>query len=88
MLGLLDHWRTRTHGALDARAEVITRVWKGAEKQGRVPPRDELAARRFVRAAPALEARRTDQTAARVSDLPPALNLFAKSYIAGHAADV
>ncbi len=44
MLGLLDHWRTRTHGALDATAEVITRVWKGAEKQGRVPPRDELAA--------------------------------------------
>ncbi len=79
MLGLLDHWRTRTHGALDATAEVITRVWKGAEKQGRVPPRDDLAGRRFVDAAHALEARRTDPTAAHVSDLPPALNSFAKS---------
>ena len=43
MLGLLDHWRTRTHGA-GSDGEETTRVWKGAEKQGRVPPRDELAA--------------------------------------------
>jgi FAD:protein FMN transferase len=88
VLGLFDQWRTRTNGALDASAEVITRVWKAAEEEGRAPSRGELA-------ATVSSVRRThwtldaaNQTATHMSDAPLALNSFAKSYIVGHAADV
>lgn len=37
VLGLFDRWRERTGGALDASAEVITRVWRAAEAQNREP---------------------------------------------------
>lgn len=36
VLNLFDQWRDRTHGALDASAETITRVWKNAA--GEPPP--------------------------------------------------
>jgi thiamine biosynthesis lipoprotein ApbE len=87
VLRLFDEWRERTGGALDASAEVITRLWKNAEKQNREPSPEQ------IRAAVAevkqihwkLDAGR--QTATHLSSAPIALNSFAKSYIVGHAAD-
>jgi thiamine biosynthesis lipoprotein ApbE len=88
VLGLFDQWRTRTNGVLDAAAEVITRVWKAGEKEGRVPSRDDLAAAVSSVRRPHWKLDATNQTATHISDTPLALNSFAKSYIVGHAADV
>jgi thiamine biosynthesis lipoprotein len=87
VLGLFDHWREQTGGALDAAAEAVCRVWKAAGAAQRPPSREELAAvvaavrqRHWSLDAPT-------QTATRLGDTPLALNSFAKSYIVGHAAD-
>ena len=42
VLSLFDTWRERTGGALDASAEAVSRAWKSAEQQGRIPSQDEL----------------------------------------------
>jgi thiamine biosynthesis lipoprotein len=88
VLALFDQWRARSNGALDASAEVMTRLWKGAEKEGRAPSRGELAAAvsSVRRRHWTLDA--ANQTATHVSDAPLALSSFAKSYIAGHAAEM
>src|SRR5579859_3595223 len=44
VLSLFDQWRQRTGGALDASAETITRVWKQAAKEQRLPATTELEA--------------------------------------------
>ena len=87
ILNLFDEWRDRTHGVLDASAETITRVWKNAAAEKRVPTDAE------IRAAVASVRRvhwkldPVNQTATHTSDAPLALNSFVKSYIAGRAAD-
>lgn len=87
VLHLFDVWRIRTDGALDAAAEVVGQVWKRAEKEQQLPSAPELrAAVRSVR----LHHWTLDEqnrTATRTSDVPVALNSFAKSYIVGLAAD-
>ena len=87
VLGLFDKWRGLTHGALDASAETITRVWKRAAAENRLPSQVELnAAVAGVRQAHwKLDA--VNRTATHTSDAPLAMNSFVKSYIAGHAAD-
>jgi thiamine biosynthesis lipoprotein ApbE len=87
VLGLFDQWRERTGGALDASAEAVTRVWKQAEKSGTLPPQSAIdgAVAAVHQRHWQLDAAR--QTATHLSDTPLALNSFAKSYIAGHAAD-
>jgi thiamine biosynthesis lipoprotein ApbE len=87
VFGLFDQWRVATGGALDASAETITRAWKRAAAQNRVPTAPELAAavasvhRVHWRLDP------VQRTATHTSDAPLALNSFVKSYIAGRAAD-
>ena len=87
VLNLFDRWRERTGGALDASAETITRVWKKAAAQKRLPSESELCAavasvkRVHWRLDP------VHQAATHTSDAPLALNSFVKSYIAGRAAD-
>lgn len=84
---LFDHWRVVTGGALDASAETITRVWKRAAAQNRVPIPAELtdAVASVRRVHWRLDA--VLGTATHTSDTPLALNSFVKSYIAGRAAD-
>jgi thiamine biosynthesis lipoprotein len=87
VLNLFDEWRGLTQGALDASAETITRVWKRAAAEKRLPSQVELDAaiasvrRVHWRLDPA------NRTATHTSDTPLALNSFVKSYIAGHAAE-
>ncbi len=87
VLGLYDQWRTRTHGALDASAEAVIRVWKSAAAQKRIPTRAELD-------ASVAETRRVHWrldaaggTATHLSDTPLVLASFTKSYILSRAAD-
>ena len=87
VLGLFDRWRERTQGALDASAEVITRVWQAAAAEQRLPTQRELdaAVRSVHRVHWKLDA--TSHTATHTSDAPLALNSFVKSYIVGRTAD-
>ena len=87
VLDLFDRWRMRTGGALDASAEAITKVWKEAAIQRRLPRAAELDAA-IVRVKQ--EHWRLDglhQTATHLSDVPLMLNSFVKSYIIRHAAE-
>lgn len=87
VLGLFDQWRVRTGGALDASAEVVSRVWKQAAEQGRVPTAAEMgAAVAGVRQAHwTLDV--TAGTATHTSSAALALNSFTKSYIVNRAAE-
>ena len=87
VFSLFDKWREMTGGALDPSAETITRVWKRAAAEKRLPTQSELD-------AAVVSVRRVhwtldpvNQTATHTSDAPLALNSFVKSYIAGRAAD-
>lgn len=86
VLGLFDTWRARTGGALDPAAERVSRLWKTAAAEGRVPSEAERRAavadvqrRHWVLDAAA-------RTATRVSQTPLILNSFTKSYIVDRAA--
>lgn len=87
MLSLFDQWKERTHGALDASAETVVRVWKAAELQGRGPSRAELDAAVALVRQPHWKLDPAGRTATHLDDAPVALNSFAKSYIAGHTAE-
>ncbi len=87
VLGLFDQWRIASGGALDASAEVITKLWKQAAAQHRVPTPQELM-------AAVAEVKETHwtldpvaHTATHLSHAPLMLNSFAKSYIIKRAAD-
>lgn len=87
VLNLFDKWRGLTDGALDASAEAITRVWKRAAAEKRLPSQAELDA--AVAAIRRIHWRLDpiNRTATHLSDTPLALNSFVKSYIAGRAAE-
>jgi thiamine biosynthesis lipoprotein len=87
VLALFDQWRNRTGGALDASAEVVTKCWKAASAQGRVPTPDELQAAVARVQQPHWRLDPGGRTAIHLSDAPLMLNSFAKSYIIRHAAD-
>jgi thiamine biosynthesis lipoprotein ApbE len=86
-LSLFDAWRERTGGVLDASAETVIRVWKNAEREGREPSSAELTAALNDVRHPHWKLDPLAQTATHLDRAPIALNSFAKSYIAGHAAD-
>ncbi len=88
VLSLFDAWRERTGGALDPSAEGVSRVWKAAALEGRVPTGVELG---DAVAAVRQTHWRVDpvaRTAAHLSDAPLILNSFTKSYIVDRAARV
>ena len=87
VLSLFDKWRVLTNGALDASAETITRVWKHAAAENRLPSQLELdAAIASVRRVH-WQLDLVHRTATHTSDSPLAMNSFVKSYIAEHAAE-
>ncbi|MDR3701162.1 MAG: DUF2271 domain-containing protein [Candidatus Sulfopaludibacter sp.] len=87
VLGLFDQWRDRTGGALDASAEAVTRVWKQAEARQQVPSDADVAAAVAAVRQKHWQLDASNHTATHLDATPLALNSFAKSYIAGHAAD-
>jgi thiamine biosynthesis lipoprotein len=88
VLSLFDKWRGLTHGALDASAETITRVWKRAAAQNRLPSQLELDAAVASAHRVHWQLDPANRTATHTSDSPLALNSFVKSYIAGRAAEM
>jgi thiamine biosynthesis lipoprotein len=87
VLGLFDHWRERTGGALDASAESAVRLWQRAAAEGRQPTKVEVAQTIEAMQQPHWQLDRASGTAMRLSDVPLALASFTKSYIAGRAVD-
>ena len=87
VLSLFDEWRTRTGGALDASAEVITRLWRQAATRGQVPDQQALARAVAEVQQPHWQLDPVNQTATHLSQAPLMLNSFAKSYIIRRAAD-
>lgn len=86
VLDLFDQWRDRTGGALDPSAETITRVWKAAAAQHRMPTKSELAEGVETVRQRHWTLNSTNQTATHLSSAPLVLNSFAKSYIVSRAA--
>ncbi|MGZ3844966.1 MAG: FAD:protein FMN transferase, partial [Flavisolibacter sp.] len=43
VLSLFEQWRVRSSGALDASAETISKVWRDAAKQNRLPSEIEIS---------------------------------------------
>ncbi len=86
VLNLFDQWRMRTHGALDASAEVIGKLWKRASVQQRIPTQQELdsVVGKVKQAHWKLDA--TAQAATHLDNVPLILNSFVKSYIIKRAA--
>jgi thiamine biosynthesis lipoprotein len=86
VLNLFDQWRDRTNGALDASAETLTRVWKKAAAEHRMPTDAELAAAVELVKQKHWSLDASAGTATHLSKAPLMLNSFAKSYIIDHAA--
>ena len=87
VLSLFDQWRQRTNGALNASSEVVSQVWKNAERAQQLPVPAELAA--AVTSAQLLHWKldHSLHTATHLTDVPVRLNSFAKSYIVNRAAE-
>ena len=86
VLDLFDQWRMRSHGALDAAAEAVGKLWKHASLQQRIPTQEELDS---VVAQVKLQhwsLNSANQTATHLSNVPLMLNSFVKSYIIKKAA--
>ena len=88
VLDLYDQWRIRSNGALDASAQVISKLWQNAAAIQQLPSAAEL-----MRAVS--EVKKIDwqldavyHTATHLTNSPLVLNSFTKSYIIQHAADV
>jgi len=81
VLHLFDQWRMRTSGALDASAQVISKIWKEAAKQQRIPANEELAAAVAEVQQLHWNLDAAAQTATHLSHAPLMLNSFVKSYI-------
>ena len=86
VLNLFDKWRLRTSGALDASAEVVSRVWKNAAAKQQIPSVEELhqAVATVKQTHWTLDA--GNRTATHLDNAPLILNSFAKSYIINRAA--
>jgi thiamine biosynthesis lipoprotein len=87
VLNLFDQWRTRSKGALEASAQVVSKLWKEAAAKQIIPTQNELdaAVAQVKQAHWKLDA--ANQTATHLSSAPLMLNSFAKSYIIKRAAD-
>ncbi len=86
VLALFDHWRDRTHGALNPAAEAAARFWLAAAAEHRQPTPDELARTIAAINHPHWSLDPANRTATHLSATPLVLASFTKSYIADRAA--
>lgn len=87
VLSLFEQWRIISNGALDASAETISKVWRDAAKQNRLPSSAEIknAVNEVRQQHYMLNGQ--NHTAQRLDDAPLILNSFTKSYIMNKAAN-
>jgi thiamine biosynthesis lipoprotein ApbE len=86
VLGLFDTWRTRSGGALDASAEAVSRVWKSAAGEHRLPSDGDIAMAVNQVRQPHWRLDPAAHTATHLDQTPLILNSFTKSYIVDRAA--
>lgn len=87
VLSLFERWRIKTNGALDASAETISKVWRDAAKQNRIPSSVEIANAVNTVHQQHYILDKGNGTAQRIDDASLILNSFAKSYVMNKAAD-
>jgi FAD:protein FMN transferase len=87
VLSLFEQWRIKSNGALDASAETISKLWRDAAKQNRLPSSTEIANAVNTVHQQHYILNGKNHTAQRTDDAPLILNSFAKSYIMNKAAD-
>ena len=88
VLALFDKWRIKSGGALDASAEVVSKLWKDAAKNNLQPTTAELVAAVNAVKQPHWILDEKDHTALRLDNTPLILNSFVKSYVMNKAANV
>ena len=81
VLSLFDEWRVKSNGALDASAEVITKLWKQAAGKQKLPSEIELAQSVAEVQKTHWQLDPNNHTAIHMSNAPLMLNSFVKSYI-------
>ncbi|HCN84760.1 MAG TPA: DUF2271 domain-containing protein [Sphingobacteriaceae bacterium] len=86
VLNLFDKWRLNTNGALDASAEVVSRVWKNAAAKQQIPSAEELSQAVATVKQTHWKLNVTAHTATHLDNAPLILNSFTKSYIINKAA--
>src|SRR5262249_34279892 len=69
-LSLFDQWRTRTSGALDPAAQVVSKIWSRAAAERRTPSVDELQVAVATIARPHYQLDAATRTATRLGDAP------------------
>ncbi len=81
VLSLFDQWHQQTNGALDASAELISKIWKQAAANQQLPSQQILnnAVAQVQQKHWILD--EANQTATHLTTTPLKLNSFAKSYI-------
>jgi FAD:protein FMN transferase len=87
VLSLFEQWRIKSNGALDASAETISKLWRDASKQNRLPSSTEIANAVHAVHRQHYILNEKNRTVQRTDDAPLILNSFAKSYIMNKAAD-
>jgi thiamine biosynthesis lipoprotein len=87
VLGLFDHWREATGGALDASAETAVRLWQKSAAEHRQPTQTEIEHAVEAMQQTHWQVDRLRGAAIHLTDTPLSLASFTKSYMAGHAAD-
>ncbi|MBS1932425.1 MAG: FAD:protein FMN transferase, partial [Bacteroidetes bacterium] len=87
IMQLFDEWRTRTNGALDASAEVVTTLWKQAALKQHIPTQKEIdnAVAEVKQTHWLLDT--NAKTATHIDHAPLMLNSFVKNYIIKDAVD-
>ena len=87
VLSLFDSWQQASHGALNAGAGTIGKIWKSAEKNQELPTEQTLETTIIAATAPHWKLDYTHKTAQRLDHTDLVLNSFVKSYIINKAAD-
>ncbi len=87
VLGMYDHWRTATNGALNASAAEVITVWKNAERAGQLPSKESLQKAAALASTQQWKLDPAHHTATHTGNAALVLASFTKSYIMDHAAD-
>jgi len=87
VLSLFQQWHVRTHGALDASAEAIGKLWKATARENRTPSEKEIQEVLNTIRQEHYVLDKNNQTATHRTNAALMLNSFAKSYILQKAAD-
>ncbi len=85
VLSLFDSWKSKTNGALNPAAEVVSQIWKTAEKNQLLPSEESIQTAIATVNQKHWSIDYTNSTITHLTNAPLMLNTFVKSYIIDHA---